>query len=283
MGSVTELERLAHGYELVEGPRTDADGNLYFSDRDGGGIYRLDTGGNVETVFADRRLVGGLALHRDGGLVMSGSDVIHWTPDSTRTLLPADGVEFYNDLHVGRDGSVYVGSVRSPVEDIRAPRDDGDCWRIALDGSATRVYGGVSLSNGIGFSPDGSRIYHVDSARRGFWVHDVDASGNTSGGRFVGPDAFTRGIPDGMCVDLDGYLWIAHVAGRRVVRLDEAGTTVSEIAVPARVVTSVAFGGPAMDVMYIVTADSTDEPALGGSIFRCDPGVRGVPTPLAAV
>lgn len=283
MGGVADLERLAHGYELVEGPRTDDDGNLYFSDRDGGGVYRLGTDGDVETVVADRRLVGGLALHRDGGLIMSGSDVVHWTPESTRTLLADDGVEFYNDLHVGRDGSVYVGSVCSPVEDIRAPRDDGDCWRIAPDGSTTRVYGGVSLSNGIGFSPDGSRIYHVDSSRRGFWIHDVDASGNADDGRFVAPDAFERGIPDGMCVDVEGHLWIAHVAGHRVVRVDEDGTTVSEIPVPARVVTSVAFGGPAMDVMYIVTADSTDDPALRGSIFRCDPGVRGVPTPLAAV
>jgi xylono-1,5-lactonase len=280
---MTTVTRMAHGYELVEGPRPDSDGNLYFSDRNGGGIFCMSPDGSVKTVLPDRRLVGGLALHRDGGIVMSGSDVIHWTPSSTRILLEVEGVEFFNDLHVGADGSVYVGSVCSPVVDIRLPRETGHCWRIAPDGSTSQFYGGVSLANGIGFSPDGTRMYHVDSSQKGFWIHDVDGSGSARNGRLVTPDAFQRGIPDGMCVDVEGCLWVAHVAGHRVVRIREDGSFVSEIPVPARTVTSVVFAGPDLDEMYIVTADSTDDPGLGGSIFHCTPGVQGVPTPLATV
>jgi sugar lactone lactonase YvrE len=86
-----------------------------------------------------------------------------------------------------------------------------------------------------------------------------------------------------MCVDAEGSLWVAHVGGRRVVKLDPTGAVIGEVPVPAKMVTSVAFGGPDHDELYVVTADNLDEPAKGGSIFRCRPGVAGVPTPLVEV
>jgi sugar lactone lactonase YvrE len=86
-----------------------------------------------------------------------------------------------------------------------------------------------------------------------------------------------------MCVDADGNLWVAHVGGRRVVKLSPKGEEIGEIAVPAKAVTSAAFGGPDWADLYIVTADNLDDPSKGGSIFRCRPGVSGAPTPLARV
>ena len=276
-------QRLTHGYALVEAPRTHPDGNLYFTDVVGGGVHRLPPGGSPEVVVPGRPSVGGLAPHAEGGLVMSGESVVHWTPEGTRELLRVDGVVFWNDLHVAADGSVYVGSICSPTDDLRAPRTPGSCWRIGVDGTVTELYGDVGLSNGIGFAPDGRSIYHVDSTGKGFWAHDVDDDGSTSNPRFVRPGAFKKGIPDGMCVDEEGMLWVAHVQGSRVVRLTPGGRLIDQIEVPARVVTSVGFGGPDWSTMYIVTADSTDDPVLGGSIFAVDPGIRGVPVPLARV
>ena len=81
----------------------------------------------------------------------------------------------------------------------------------------------------------------------------------------------------------DGNLWVAHVGGRRVVQLSPAGEELNEIPVPAKAVTSVAFGGPGMADLYIVTADNLDDPAMRGTIFHTTPGVVGLPTPLAAV
>ncbi len=139
------------------------------------------------------------------------------------------------------------------------------------------------MSNGIGFSPDGSTLYHVDSTTKGIIVHDVDDNGAVSNRRHIGRASFERGIPDGMAVDSDGNLWAAHVGGRRVVKLSPDGEELDEIRVPAKVVTSCAFGGPDMADLYIVTADHLEDPDKKGTLFRCRPGVAGLPTPLARV
>jgi sugar lactone lactonase YvrE len=288
----TRLELIASGYGLVEGPRTELTkltegteiGALWFSDIPGGTVNRLDPDGRIETVVTDRPMIGGLALHADGGLIMSGPNVAHWRDGEFRVLLAREGVKSFNDLHTDAEGRVYVGAIRADISDLRTePDPPGEAYRIELDGSITELYGGVGVSNGIGFSPDGRTLYHVDSTSRGLWVHDVSAAGELSGRRHIGKAAFERGIPDGMCVDADGNLWVAHVGGRRVVKLDPNGEMLDELAVPANWVTSCAFGGADWGDLYIVSADNTDEEGLGGCIWRCRPGVAGHPTPLARV
>lgn len=286
------LELIATGYGLVEGPRTDdrqdtdsdTSGSLWFTDISGGTVNRRDPTGAFETVVTDRPMIGGLALHADGGLVMSGPNVAHWQNGTFRVLLERDGVKSFNDLHTDSLGRVYVGAIRADISDLRAePDPPGEAYRIELDGSITELYGGVGVSNGIGFAPDGRTLYHVDSTSRGLWVHDVDTAGGLSGRRHIGKAAFERGIPDGMCVDTQGNLWVAHVGGRRVVKLDPDGAVLDELAVPASWVTSCAFGGDNYEELFIVSADNLDDKALGGCIWRCRPGVAGHPTPLARV
>ncbi len=278
------LEMLASGYGLVEGPRTDSSGALWFTDARAGTVHRRDPDGTIDTVVRDRPMVGGLALHRDGGLIMSGPNVAHWRDGQFRVLLERDGVRSFNDLQPDAQGRIYVGAIRADIADLRAqPEPPGEAYRIELDGSITQLYGGVGVSNGIGFAPDGRTLYHVDSTSRGLWVHDVDVSGALSGRRHIGASEFQRGIPDGMCVDSEGNLWVAHVGGRRVVKLNPAGEFLDELSVPAAWVTSCAFGGGDYGDLYIVSADNSDNEALGGCIWRCRPGVGGLPTPLAQV
>jgi xylono-1,5-lactonase len=278
-----QLELLASGYGLVEGPRTDVDNNLYFSDIPGGCVYRRSPDGTIETLVTDRRMIGGLALHADGGFVMSGPTVAHWRDGDVRVLLDVDGVNAFNDIQPDAEGRVYAGAIRSNLDDLKAPKVPGECYRIGLDGKAEELYGDLEVSNGIGLSPDGRTIYHVDSTTKGIWVHDLGADGAVSNRRHIGREVFARGIPDGMCVDADGNLWVAHVGGRRVVKLTPTGDQLDEIPVPAKAVTSVAFGGPDLQDMYIVTADHLEEPERRGSVFRCRPGVTGLPTPLARI
>lgn len=278
-----ELTAIAWGYSLVEGPRTDADNMLYFTDAIDGGVYRRSPDGKVDTLVPDRRMVGGLALHRDGGFIMTGPNVAHWKDGDVRVLLERDGVASFNDCHTDAAGRVYVGAIRSSLDDLKAPKTPGECYRINLDGSIDELYGGIEISNGIGFSPDGSTMYHADSTAKGLITHDLDGNGSVSNRRLIGGQSFVRGIPDGMCVDADGNLWVAHVGGRRVVQLSPSGDEIGEIAVPAKAVTSVAFGGPDMTDLYIVTADNLDDEAKRGTIFHARPDVAGLPTPLAAV
>ncbi len=223
-------------------------------------------------------------MHAMGGFVMTGPSVAWWRDGEVSVLLEREGVKSFNDLHADAAGRIYVGSIRATIENLREePDPPGEAYRIDLDGTATELYGGVGISNGIGFSPDGRTLYHVDSTSHGIWVHDLDASGALSNRRHIGKAAFERGIPDGLCVDTEGNLWVAHVQGGRVVVLDTDGTCIEEIAVPARWVTSCAFGGADYRDLYIVSADNTDDKALGGCIWRCRPGAAGHPTPLARV
>ncbi|MGH1492715.1 MAG: SMP-30/gluconolactonase/LRE family protein [Acidimicrobiales bacterium] len=278
-----ELTAIASGYGLVEGPRTDADNNLYFTDAVKGGVFRRDTSGQIELLVPDRAMVGGLALHRDGGFIMTGPNVAHWRDGEVRVLLELDGVNSFNDCHTDQHGRLYVGAIRSDLTDLKAEKTPGECYRINLDGSVDELYAGVEVSNGIGFSPDGSTLYHVDSTAKGLITHDIAPDGAVSNRRLIGGPSFVRGIPDGMCVDAEGNLWVAHVGGRRVVRLSPTGEELSEIPVPAKAVTSVAFGGPDMADLYIVTANNLDDPAKRGTIFHAKPDVRGLATPLATV
>ena len=87
-----DLELLAWGFGLVEGPRTDAAGTLYFTDATKGGVFRRALDGTVTSLVPDRRMVGGLALHAEGGLVLSGPDVAHWKDGELRVLLGAEAV-----------------------------------------------------------------------------------------------------------------------------------------------------------------------------------------------
>jgi gluconolactonase len=278
-----QLELLASGYGLVEGPRSDAANNLYFTDIPRGFVYRRTPDGTIETLVSGRNMIGGLALHADGGFVMSGPTVAHWRDGDVRVLLQVDGVNAFNDLQPDQACRIYAGAIRSDLNDLKAEKVPGECYRISPGGGVEQLYGDVEVSNGIGFSPDGRTLYHVDSTTKGIWVHDVADDGSVSNRRHIGRAAFERGIPDGMCVDADGNLWVAHVGGRRVVKLSPAGDELDQIPVPAKAVTSVAFGGPDLDDMYIVTADNLDDSALRGSVFRCRPGVAGLPTPLARV
>lgn len=278
-----ELETLAWGYTLVEAPRTDRDDNLYFTDAMGGGVYRRSPDGRIETLIPGREMVGGLALHADGGFVLSGPTVEHWRDGESRVLLRRDGVTSWNDLHPDASGRIYVGAIRSDLSDLRAEKIPGECYRIGTDGTVDELYGGVEISNGIGFAPDGRTLYHADSTAKGIIVHDVAADGTLSNRRHIGRESFAKGIPDGLCVDSEGNLWVAHVGGRRVVKLSPSGEELDAIAVPAKAVTSCAFGGPEWTDLYIVTADHLEEPGRGGTIFRCQPGMAGTPTPLARV
>jgi gluconolactonase len=276
---VAELEMLAWGYGLVEGPRVDADGNLYFSDVHAGGVYRRAADGTIDTVVPKRRGVGGIALHADGGLVVSGRNICHVRDGETRVLFAPDAPGL-NDLFVDGAGRVLCGTMRSDPFAPDGPRTPGECWRIVAEGQAVELYGDVALTNGIGLSPDGTMLYHSDTTR-GVWAHDFE-EGRVSGRRMaIGGDGL---MPDGLAVDEAGTIWVADVSGSRALRgFAPDGREVGRIAVPARMVTSVCFGGADRRDLYIVSGDNTDDPSRGGTIWRTRADVPGCAVPMATV
>src|SRR5437879_4117012 len=176
------METLAFGYGLVEAPRVDGAGNLYFSDAIDGGVFRRAPDGAISVVVPRRRGVGGLALHADGGVVVSGRDVSHVRAGETRVLLTVEGVLGFNDLTTDAAGRVFVGSLRSSALE-REDRVPGELWRIDGAGRATEVYRDVAFANGVCFSPDGRTIYHSNYSEGVVLAHDLAADGVASNRR----------------------------------------------------------------------------------------------------
>ena len=161
------------------------------------------------------------------------------------------------------------------------PRTPGELWRIDAEGQGRELYGDVSLSNGIGFSPDAAVLYHSDTARGHVIAHDVAGDGGVRRRRVFA--SLERGAPDGLAVDVAGFVWVAAYGGGCVSRFDPEGRLERHVEVPAREVTSLCFGGADGCDLYVVTADHSEDPSLRGCVLRTRAPVAGLPAPLARI
>jgi D-xylonolactonase len=275
------FETLATGYGLVEGPRVGTAGELYFSDARDGGVYCRTEDGAIETVVPKRRGVGGIAIHADGGLVVSGRNICHVRDGVTRIVFAGDDIPGFNDLFTDANGHILVGSQKyNPFADD-ARGVPGDLYRIHGEDQAEILYGDVGLTNGIGFSPDGGLMYHSDSARGHVILHDIADDGRCENRRvFVD---MSDGAPDGLAVDEAGCVWVAAYGAGYATRFTPAGDVDTQLEVPAAAVASLCLGGADRRDLYVVTGDNTNDESLRGSIFRTRVDVAGLPAPLARV
>lgn len=278
-----QLETLAYGYGLIEGPRVDERNRLYFSDVPNGGVYRRSPDGSVETLIPRRRGVGGIAPNAAGGIVCSGRSLICWD-EATRTSRDlfteweGRALRGLNDLTVDAQGSVYVGSLEFDALSADKPIP-GNLFRVDPPNRVTRLWEGIQITNGMGFSPDGKLLYHCDSATGAVWAYDVAADRGVKDRRVFG--RLPEGWPDGMAVDTEGGVWVAVVRFGEVVRFKANGTLDRRIKMPAQMVTSLTFGGADMMDLYVVTADNAEDASRKGTIFRMRSDIPGLPVPKA--
>ena len=279
------MQEITTGYGLIEGPVWDASRGLYFSDVRDGGVYLLAKDGAITQVVPNRRGVGGMALHASGGLVFSGRDISYapLTEAPGKVLLTSDaagGIGF-NDLTTDSKGRVYVGSLAFRVFGGEEPKP-GHLHRIDLDGSMQTLSDGIMLTNGLGFSPDGTRLYHSDSRAPGVRVYDVAADGLVGPWRLfanLGP----RSTPDGLKVAVDGSVWVADARGGRVAVFEPDGAHRMDVTVPMPMVTSLCFGGEDLRDLYVVTGSDGGPSETCGAIYRIRTEVAGLPLAPARV
>ncbi|HLK23930.1 MAG TPA: SMP-30/gluconolactonase/LRE family protein [Caulobacteraceae bacterium] len=281
------MQEVATGYGLIEGPVWDPAQGLYFSDVLNGGVWRLGSDGAVSEAIPRRRGVGGVALHASGGLVVSGRDVSYAPLDGgegkvllTPPAASPDAIGF-NDLTTDAEGRILVGSLAFRVFGGDAPKPGG-LHRINLDGSVEALSDGVMLTNGLGFSPDGRRLYHSDSRAPGVRVYDVGADGAVGPWRMFASLGEGR-VPDGLKVAADGSVWVADARGGRVAVFEPDGAPRADVAVPLPMVTSLCFGGADLRDLFIVTGSEGGPKENCGTIFRMRADVAGLPLPAARV
>lgn len=258
------METLVTRDGLLEAPTVDDDGSVYFSDVLGGGVHRWSADGTVDTVIPKRRGIGGMCLHADGGLVVSGRDVVHVRDGESRTLLELDGVAGFNDLEPAPDGSIYVGALRFMPFRNEEPVP-GEIWRITEPGVAEQVIDGVEWPNGIGLSPDGGTLYACDYASGEVIAY--------AGQRRVFAKS-PSGDADGLAVDVDGGVWVATGSGRGIARFSPEGDLEDQLEVPSDFVSSLCFGGSDGRELFITTV---------GSLFRTTVDRAGLPRPRATI
>ncbi|MFC0678783.1 SMP-30/gluconolactonase/LRE family protein [Lysobacter korlensis] len=186
----------------------------------------------------------------------------------------------FNDAKVDRSGRLWLGTADTEEVDPRAVL-------FLLEGSRASVAdAGFAVCNGPAFSPDGSVVYFSDSNSRTVLTYRMAEDGTLLDRRVFARFGSDEGYPDGLTVDADGFLWVAHWDGGRVSRFSPDGKPDRVLHVPAPNVTSVAFGGEDLGTLFITTArlgldaEALESFPLSGGLFAEDrPGTRGLPEP----
>ncbi|NQZ69680.1 MAG: SMP-30/gluconolactonase/LRE family protein [Lentisphaeria bacterium] len=266
--------------ECGEGPLWDSAAQcLYWTDAVAKAIYVYDRETETVKTHYDQFQAGGITLHEEGGLILGGGEgFAHLQSDGTLRLIPHDcdgiKVDKINDIIADPRGRIFCGQ-EAYDDDGYEP---GYMFRIDPDGTARVIEEGIAVSNGLGFSPDLKTLYAIDSIPRNIYAYDYDIeTGDISNRRILSTFAQEDGLPDGMTVDSDGFLWVAHWFGSAVSRLDPDGKLERRIDTPYAQTSSVMFGGADLSELYITSAGLLWESPVAPLGFDYGPE-RGGPT-----
>ena len=292
------VEQIVDDHNLCgEGPLWDWRQNrLIWNDLSASLVFEYCPESGSRTIINRGLMAAGMALNDDGGLVLAGSTGIHvWRGQSQcRTVISEyqNRLLQCNDILADSRGRLYVGTMYWHESTMVRP---GELYLIDNDGSPQIVDEGISLANGLGLSPDGGTLYFADSAQHSIYAYDVDiANGTLSHKRVFVEVPKSEGLPDGLVVDADGFVWCALWYGGQVVRYDPDGRIERCITLPASQVTSLEFGGPALTDLYVTSAaepwpnnllphyDSRSG-NLGGALYRIQLDIAGNRRHLARI
>lgn len=287
MRTVRATVASAASYELAEGPFWDADRErVLWVDIAGGTVLCGRLAGDRVEVDDEHHFpstVGAAVPTADDGLLVAlrgslATVAADGTVRSGERVLPEGVDSRFNDGACDPAGRFLVGSM-SLDDRERTER----LYRLDDSAGVEVVDEGLTLSNGLGWSPDGRTLYHVDSAQGTVWARSYDAGTGAMGPRrrHLRVDDAT---PDGLCVDTDGNLWIAVYGAGQVRCFDPSGDVVATVEVAAPHTTSAAFVGRALDRLLItsaregLSAAELDDHPHSGHLFLAEVHAHGVPT-----
>ena len=241
-------------------------------------IHSLEPATGRHATQSVGREIGIAVPRRGGGLALAVREGFATLDAAGRVTVLADPLAPHvrmNDGAVDPEGRFWAGSMA-----YDAAPGAGSLFRLDADGSLTTVLDGVTISNGLAWDPDARFLYYIDSATGGVDRFDYDRASGAIGRRRRLID-MPFGEPDGMTVDADGCLWVAIWDGGQVRRYDPRGRLLESVEVPVTRPTSCAFGGPALDRLFITTSRlglDVGDP-VAGALLVVDPGVAGLATP----
>lgn len=265
---------------------------LYWLDLRRPAIYRFNpaSGRNGQVQAALGSYVGGLAFRTDGSLIIDNEDGLHAVDVASGRLTPLADPEphlpgnWFNDAKVDRKGRLWAGT-----GDRNETAATGSLYVFGPDHAWQVVDRNIICSNGPAFSPDGRFAYFSDSYVQQIVRYPIDpASGEVGPRQAFVEIADANVFPDGMTVDAEGGLWVAHWDGWRIVRYTPDGKVERTVTLPVPRPTAMSFGGNDYRQLFITSASiglsdaQLAEAPLSGSLFVCTPGIAGLPEPAYA-
>jgi sugar lactone lactonase YvrE len=274
---------LAAGNKLGEGPLWHRGKKaLYWVDIEKDCFHRYHTETGKTETFQVGQPVGCLAFRASGGLLLGLRDgLATWDFETEHKDIIANPEKDrpnarFNDGKVDRAGRFWAGTL---VED-----SESSLYRLDPDRSLHTMETGITISNGIGWSPDEGIMYYTDSARRVIYAYDYDPSSGSIANRreFIRvPDM--EGVPDGLTVDSEGFVWSAQWDGWRITRYAPDGKVERVVYLPVQRPTSCTFGGADLTQLFITSAwtglteDVRKEQPLAGDLFLIYTDIIGQP------
>lgn len=267
------------GASLGEGPVWDgAREELVWVDIDRGLVHRWSPARRRDVALEVGREVGCAVPRAGGGLVLALRDGFALlAPGAERPEVVAWVERDRPDTRMNDGACDGRGRLWAGTMSIAGDTRSAALYRLDPDLRVRRALTGLSISNGVGWSPDGGRMYHVDTPRRRVDVYRFDLDGGVIGGRLAAIQV--AGTPDGLAVDAEGGVWIALWGGGAVQRYDPGGRPAERVELPVSRVTSCCFGDPDLATLYVTSAARGAGPGepLAGALFACRPGVAGIP------
>lgn len=260
----------------------DATAHLYWVDIEAGVIHRCAADGSDQRMWCVGQKIGCVALRRNHPGLIAGLErsvaLITLDPFTVATCpggeLDEPGNRF-NDGKCDAAGRFWIGSA-NPKGDSASAR----LYRYGPEPRLTATAVPFICCNGPAFSPDGRRIYFVDSYARTIFVADVDAAGAISERSVFARFEDIWGYPDGLTCDRDGNIWVAHWGGARVSKWSPAGTLLAEVPLPVSQPTSCTFGGTDLCTLFITSAAfglKQSPQSLDGAVLCLRVEVGGLP------
>jgi len=247
-------------------------------------VHWFDPVVGSDDVFRVGKPVGSAGLRRSGGLVLAVEDGFalldeDWQRVGQAVVEHPGPRARFNEGKCDPAGRFLAGTMAYDLTP-----GAGSLYRLDPDLTVTKLLDGVTISNGLTWSADGTTMYYIDSPTQGVDAFDYDpGTGRLANRRRIVDIPAAAGLPDGMTIDAEGCLWVALYGGAAVHRYTPEGRLDTTLSFPVTNITCPVFGGPGLGLLYVTSArDGLDERQLAaqphaGAVFTADVGAQGLP------
>lgn len=255
----------------------DSDDRIYWVDIDSGRLFRADHATGAHECFYQGDVVGGFTFQEDGNLLLFEADrIVVLEPETKKRRVLSEGIDpdmkRFNDVIADPEGRVFAGTIGKNDE-------SGGLYRVDRDGSVHSLWKGTGCANGMAFSRNLQKFYWTCSTTRRIFVCDYQReTGALTNRKLFYSVPAEEGIPDGMTIDAWDEIWTARSDGSALLRMTPDAKVVERIEFPVAKISSVTFGGPGFDTLYVTTAGgSPGSETEDGTLYRMRTRARGRP------